>query len=296
MAHSTARLAALLATVWMTCPASLGAQARERVAFVSVVDAKTGVPLNEIAPRDIVIREDRVAREVLRVTRASGPMPVAVLVDNSAAAEPAIADIRNALTSFVTALGDVGPVALTSMAERPTMITDYTSTPPVFAAAVGRLFSRPDSGVTLLDAVLETSRGLAKREGERAAIVIVSAGGVEHSTLHASPTIERLKASGAALHVVVLSLPGSTNPLDDAVRQRDTLFDRGVTETGGFRRDVLSSMGFGPALADLARALTHQFRVVYARPQTLIPPESFEVAASAPGHIAYGTAARGQPK
>ena len=295
MAHLTARLAAAVAMLCLAAPAGLSAQARERVAFVSVVNRATGVPLTDLTPRDIVIREDRVTREVLRVTRASGPMPVAVLVDNSAAAEPAIADLRSALTSFVTALGGVGPVSIISMAERPTLVTDYTVQTTSVLAGIQRLFARPGSGVTLLDAVLETSRGIQKREGERAAIVILIAGGVEQSAVHYTRALELLTASGATLHAVVLSPPGRAG-FDDATRQRDTLLDRGVNGTGGFRRDVLASMAFGPALADLARTLTHQFRVVYARPQTLIPPDSFEVAAAAPGHTAYGTAARGQPK
>ena len=296
MAHLPARLATIVAMLGLAAPAGVSAQARERVAFVSVVDRATGAPLTDLTPRDLVIREDRAPREILRVTRASGSMPVAVLVDNSAAAEPAVADIRNALTGFVTALGDIGPVSLISMAERPTLVTDYTTTTATVMAGIQRLFARPGSGVTLLDAVLETSRGIQTREGERAAIVILSAGGIEQSAVHYTRALELLTASGATLHAVVLSPPSGRAGFDDAARQRDMLLDRGVHATGGVRRDVLASMAFGPALADLARSLTHQFRVVYARPQTLIPPDSFEVAAAAPGHIAYGTAARGQPK
>lgn len=295
MAQPTVRLVAVLSLLWLAGAAGLGAQARERIAFVSVVDRESGMPLQTVTPRDIVIREDGVSREVLRVARAAGPMPVAILVDNSAAAEPFIADLRDALTSFTRALGDLGPVALISMAERPTLVTDYTGTPATIAAGIQRIFARPDSGVTLLEAVLDTSTGLMKREGDRAAIVILSAGGTEQGTLHYSRALDRLRAAGATLHAVVLSPPGRMR-FDDASQQRDLLIDRGVTASGGFRRDVLTSMAFGPALADLARALTNQFRVVYARPQTLIPPERFEVAAAAPGHVAYGTAARGQPK
>jgi hypothetical protein len=69
-----------------------------------------------------------------------------------------------------------------------------------------------------------------------------------------------------------------------------------VRITGGQRRDVLASMAFTPAMTDLARVLSHQFRVVYARPQTLIPPETFEVTAASAAFTAYGGAARGQPK
>ena len=69
-----------------------------------------------------------------------------------------------------------------------------------------------------------------------------------------------------------------------------------MRRTGGLRRDVLATQAFAPAMADLARLLTHQFRVVYARPQTLIPPESVTITAASPAAVAYGGPARGQPK
>ena len=274
---------------------SLGAQARERVAFVSVVDRATGAPKADLTAGDIVIREDDVTREVLRVTPATGPMPIAVLVDTSAAAEGAIPDIRAALTAFVNALGDTGPVSIIGFGERPTLITDYTTNPATLAAGVGRVFARPLSGATLLEGVFETATGLARRESERAAIVVLSVSAPEMSTLHHLRVAERLQASGAALHVVTLSMPGR-QALNDTARQRDLLLDRGVRITGGLRRDVLASMAFTPVMTNLARLLTHQFRVVYARPQTLIPPATFEVRAASPAFTAYGGAARGQPK
>ena len=179
------------------------------------------------------------------------------------------------------------------MAERPTLVTDYTSDPAVLSAGFTRIFSRPGSGVTDLDAVLDTAGGLLKREGERAAIVMLSVQGVAHSTLHYTRPLGRLKQSGASFHAVIFNPPGRV-AFTDAARQRDSLFDRGTRETGGVRRDVLATMSFGDALVEVAAVLTHQFRVVYARPQTLIPPDSFEVAAAQPGYVAYGTAARGQ--
>lgn len=293
MAQPLRRFLALLAACGVLCPAAAAAQARERVAFVAVLDRATGQPRSELSPADIEVREDGVRREVLRVSRASGPMPIALLIDNSAAAEPAIPDIRAAVTTFLAGLGDVGPVAILTMAERPTQVVDYTTDPARLSAAVGRLFPRPGSGVTSLDAVFDAANGLTRRESERAAIVVLSALGAEHSNLHYTRALGRLKQSGAALHAAILNPPGRT-AFTDAARQRDSLFDRGIRETGGLRRDVLSSLGFRDALGDIAGVIAHQFRVVYARPQTLIPPDTIEVAAAQPGLVAYGTAARGQ--
>lgn len=281
---------ALAALLW---PAFVAGQARERVAYVTVVERGSGRPLTELTPADVVVREDGVRREVLRVTRATAPMHVAVLIDNSAAAEPAIPFIRDGLTRFLAALGDLGPVTLVTMADRPTLLVDYTTNPTLLANGIGRIFAPPGSGVLLLDTVLDVADGLIRREGERAAIVLLSMQGVEFSTLHYARPLGRLKQSGASLHAVMLNPPGRGD-FTGAARQRDSLIDRGVRETGGLRRDVLTAMAFGDALADVARVLTNQFRVVYARPQTLIPPDTVEVAAAQPGFIAYGAAARGQ--
>jgi hypothetical protein len=47
-------------------------------------------------------------------------------------------------------------------------------------------------------------------------------------------------------------------------------------------------------LLKLAAILKAQHRVVYSRPQTLIPPEKLQVSSAKPGVIASGGAARGQ--
>src|SRR6516225_2918336 len=83
--------------------AVLFAQANQRSMYVSVVD-EAGVPVSTLEPADIVIREDNVAREILRVEPATDPLQVEILVDNSQAARDYINDIRNALPAFVNAL------------------------------------------------------------------------------------------------------------------------------------------------------------------------------------------------
>lgn len=286
----------LIVVCLLALPAAvdLGAQAREQVAFVSVVDRSTGEPQGNLQASDIAVREDGVAREVLRVAPATGPMPIAVLVDTSAAAESTIPDVRRALSEFLSGLGDVGPVSLIAFGERPTVLADYTSSPAALADGIGKVFARPGAASTLIEAIHETAGGLGKRESERAAIVVLSASTPERSNVHFSRALTSLRDSGASLYVVTLSPPGATF-FDDDARQRDVLFDRGVRETGGTRRDVMASTAFPQAMAAVAQVLAHQFRVVYARPQALIPPDTFEVTATSPGMTAYGGMARGRP-
>ena len=58
--------------------------------------------------------------------------------------------------------------------------------------------------------------------------------------------------------------------------------------------DVLATMAFEEQMTRVANALRNQFRVVYARPESLIPPEKVTVTAAKAGFEAHGMPARGQ--
>lgn len=270
-------------------------QARERIAYVSVIDGKTLEPVQDVTPDAIIVREDGNRREVLRVARATSPMPVAIILDNSQAAAPTIPDLRKALTALLKTLDGIGPTALFTVADRPTVQQEYTTSSKTLLDAAGRLFHAPGSGATLLDTIADVSRGLAKRESDRAAIVVVTGENVEYGNLHYSDVLERLRESGAMMYVVVLANPNGSVSTDEA-RNRATVLDRGPRESGGMRIDVVSSMAFESRLRVFGEMLKSQHRVTYSRPESLIPPERFQVSAAKPGLEVYGAPARGQEK
>ena len=268
-------------------------QPRERVLYVNAFDKDTRKPVTGLGVSDFAVREDGVAREVLRVTPASTPMAMAVLIDNTQSATRAIPDIRNAVTAFVNITAGLGPTALVSFADRPTILVDYTTTSKTLLDGVGRIFAMPNSGPTLLDAIRETSQGLRKREEDRAAMVVILNENIEFSNLHYMQVLQSLRESGAQLHAVVLSdtrSPGRS----DAVINRDTVLDRGPRESGGVRWDVLAASALEGQLQNLAGMLKSQYRLVYARPESLIPPERVVVSAVKAGVEANGGPARGQ--
>ena len=76
-------LAALaLAACAVAWPGALVAQAIQRAMYVSVLN-EAGAPVPDLGPTDFVVREDNIAREVLRVAPADEPMQIAVLVDTA---------------------------------------------------------------------------------------------------------------------------------------------------------------------------------------------------------------------
>jgi len=283
----TGGAAALLLSV------SVLAQSNERVAYVSAWDAKTRAPITGLGPDAFAVREDGTRREVLRVTPAATPMAVAILVDNSQAASDNIADIRRALTTIVRELEGVGPVAIIGVADRPTILRDYTTSQKELMDGVGKVFAMPDSGATLLDAIVEISKGLQKRPEDRVAMVVLTTENTEFSTRHYSEVLEELAKGGAMMHAVVLTSPAGPM-LDDPARNRASVLDRGPRESGGTRTNVLASQAFEGKLKELAGILKSQHRVVYARPQTLIPPQKIEITAAKPGVDMSGGPARGQ--
>lgn len=266
------------------------AGARERTLFVSAVDAK-GEPVESLGPSDFVVTEDGRRREVLRVSRAIEPMDIALLADNSAAASSAIPSLRDGLRAFVAAMAGDNQMALIALADRPTIFVDYTSNRMRLEQGIGRLFSMSSSGMTLLDALVETSAGLRRREATRAVIVTVITPGVEYTNRYGRDVISSLQQAGVALHAIVIGVLDFTSIPE---RERALVLDVGTRDTGGQHVTLLIDSAVEQALQKLARQLSSQYKVVYGRPDSLIPPEKTEVTSGRPGVTMRGTPARGQ--
>lgn len=291
-----ALLAAVAAAVAVTGlrerTAHAQASSRERTLYASVVD-REGEPVAGLGPNDFIVREDNVRREVLRVSRAVEPIDLALVVDNSAAAADDIRNIRDAITAFVREMHKENDIALIALADRPTILADYTRDMKRLNDGIGRLFALPGSGMLLLDAIVDVSRGLARREAARAAVVAVITDGVEFSNLHHQTVVEALVANQVAFHAVTIGTFGPS--LNEALRQRALLLDEGPRRSGGQRVTLLSSMAAEQALARLGRELANQYKVVYGRPEALIQPERVTVEVARQGLTARGTPERRRP-
>jgi VWFA-related protein len=267
------------------------ADTRDRALFVSAVD-KDGEPVTGLGPDAFVVREDGVRREVLRVSRATEPIDIALLVDNSTAASQEITFFREALSKFVAKMAPGNNIAVITLADRPTIRVDYTNDTKRLSDSVGSLFSMPNSGMTLLDAVLETSQGLGKRETPRAVIVPVITDGTEFTNRYSTDVVNALERVDAALHAVTI---GQFIYMEEhGIRERSFFLSNGPEKSGGQQITLLSPHGLDQAMERLARELSSQYKVIYARPQSLIPPERTDVSSAKPGVKMRGAPARGE--
>ena len=264
------------------------AQTVQRSMYVSALDS-SGVPAAELNPSDIAVREDNVTREVLRVAPADEPMQIAVLVDNSQAATNYIRDIRTGLEGFVSDMtgGAKHELSIVALGERPTLLADSSPDRDKIMKGVFRIFEIRNSGNYLLDGVIEVCKGFSKRETTRPIIVALTTEGPEYSSRRWEDVVRPMTEVGAAFHVLVLGPP--SNAIDEDARNRAEVIDQGPRLTGGRRDSLLASSALPGALKKLADELKHQYRIVYARPPTLIPPNKVTVTATRPGLTVRGT-------
>jgi len=285
------RVLGVLAAAFVLTSSGVRAQTTEHSIYVSVHD-EAGAPITGLGVADFAVREDGRAREVLRASRATQPIDVAVLVDNSQVTTPVINDIRQAVTAFVERLAAArDEVAIVAIADRPTILQDYTSSAVALTRAATRLFPQPGSGTTLLDAIGEASRGLEKRSGERRVIVAITTEGTDFSTPNHQRTLERLKNGGAAFYALVLTQPGGGDLTTDEARSRGIVLDAGPRASGGRLEHLLSSMSLKAKLDEVAAELENQYHVVYGRPGALVPPEKIQVSVTRPGAVVRSTPA-----
>jgi VWFA-related protein len=288
--RTTVVLLALAAGAALALP--VHAQTTEHTAYVSVVD-KSGRPVSGLDVADFVVTEDGRRREVLRAGRTSDPIDLAVIVDNSVAAEPNILDLRKALTAFVAKMAEQqATIALIGMADRATVLMDYTSSPAEIQKGIGRIFAQPGSGTVFQDTVTQTVNGLARRDNPRRAALVITGEGTDFSNTPYQKTLDVLRTSGTAFHVIRLTNRSGGAIRDNNARDRALVIDEGPKVSGGRTQDVLSSMGYVDALARVAEDLANTYKVVFARPGVLVPPKAFEVSVTRDGLSARGTLVR----
>lgn len=256
-----------------------GGTEKSRQVYVSAVDSR-GAVVAGLTAADLTVREDGKPREVIDLRPAEALLQLAVLIDDSEAARDATIYLREGLAAVLERLRGKAEIALITMGERPTVLANYTKDTDLLQKQTDRLFPRSGAGAYLLDAILDASRGLSKREGDRRAILAITFEGVDYSNRHYQVVLDELKKTGAALHVIAIGSPSSS--LSDEMRNRSMVIAEGTDWTGGRRDQVLAVSGIPDKLKQAADELAGQYLLTYGRPDTLIPGQKLEVRSTRP--------------
>ena len=103
LVSTTAAVLAVAAVLSPAVSAQRGAPLATKRVYVQVVDEHEK-PVTDLTVADFEIEEERVTREVTRLSPGTAPMRIVLLVDSSTSTQPMMAMFRNALNAFVDAL------------------------------------------------------------------------------------------------------------------------------------------------------------------------------------------------
>jgi hypothetical protein len=273
---------ALAAVAAVAIAPMLHAAQRGHTEQSAVVTAYTdaATPAAGLTETDFVIREDGLAREVIRVGAAPPPSHVMILVDDSQAAERSVQFLRTAVAAFIKQMAEQTPapqVALMTFGERPTMRADFQPKADMAVAAAGKIFATPGTGSYFLQALMDASKSLNKRQAKNPVIVaFVAESGPEFSSERREQVSSALRMSGASLWPIVLQSPARMDQTPEGLERQAVLGDV-VRETGGFTRTILSDQSVEGAFKEVSGLLMSRYLVTYSRPDQLIPPKNVEV-------------------
>ena len=169
---------------------------------------------------------------------------------------------------FLSRLPEDSRFTVWTTGDRPTRIVDdYTTDPAVAAKALRRV--APQGGNTLLDTLVEASRDLAKREGERTAVVVVTGLGIGFRNYDKYQVVREGAKSGATFLTLQLEegrLPpgaGSAGVGEVDSSEYEFALSNLAKDSGGRQESTLSAMGVASSLAKLGAELRGQYRLAY---------------------------------
>lgn len=243
-----------------------------RTVYVSAVDRKQ-VPVTDLDAREFLLREGGKAREIIRVERATTPMRIAIIVDDSGSGI-----FRVPVANFVNQLLGRADFAIKHVIAQAHTLVDYTSDVERLRNAVLRLGVRgetPDGG-RVVEAIYDTAKEL--READRPVIVVLTDTYTSYSSLPAHHVMEELQDSGAILYVIAVASLATLNPssvplakdkpaelLDNQLDLNRVLGD-GPKQSGGRRVEIGGLGGMIPELQGVATELRQQYLITYIVP------------------------------
>jgi VWFA-related protein len=248
-----------VASLALVFPQAADRPAEQRTLNVSVSDSK-GAPVLGLVREEVAVMENGVAREVTRLERDQRPLTLALLVDTSEAASSHYRlQVLDPLLAFLGKLPEGSRFAVWTTGDRPTKLVDYTSDVPAAANALRRV--APQGGNTLLDAIVEASADLKKKEGARSAVVAVTNLGPEFSSLDRFQVVDQARGNADVFYAV--QYDEAENDVETRQRYGYVLAEL-ARRSGGRDELTISAMGVAGVLQKIGAEIQSQYRLTYA--------------------------------
>jgi von Willebrand factor type A domain len=187
--------------------ASLSAQRVQRRVFITAADG-SGTPILDLTAGEFELLENGVSREVLRATRVTGPMRIALVVDSSSSVAPLLNNLRAGLTTFLDELPGEHEITLISTGGQIRIRQPVTTDRKKLKTAVGTFAS--DGGAnSVVETMMEVDQRFLKgAPGQWPVLVLVT---TDQGATRSEPNYDRFNrfvsgfvARGGTAHAIVL--------------------------------------------------------------------------------------------
>jgi len=255
--------------------------ARTRTVYATVTQPD-GKPVLDMGAREFELREGGRVQEIT-VRPATAPLRVALIVSDRG-----VGHFQQGALTFCEAVLGSGTIAVTGIVVQPERLSDFTNNPDTLRTAILRLGRRsapPGAGTQLIEAIVDAAK-VVRRDGSRAAIVVMRAGGEEAPPMAASTVLTAIRTSGATMYVVSPAAADRNLPRAgssaDSVTLVPTVLGGGVGESGGRQIDVAVNT-MRPAMQQVALELLNQYEITYALPAGTKPSDRVSVTTTRKG-------------
>jgi len=255
MTWSSPRTRALV--VLLAGASMAAAKMQPRHVFVHVVDLR-GDPVTDLTASDFQLTEGGVARVVTHAAPATDPMRIALFLDTSDAAAPALTHMRAAAVGFLDALPPEDEVLIVTTGRQARVRIQPTADRRKLKETAGGLFT-DGAGTVLMDGLLEVDERFFKKADDRWPVfVIFTSDGTESSAAAHENAFNKwavgLGARGATVHAFVFKgNKGGGTP--------DVIATTLTRNTGG-RYDMMNTTN---ALPDKMKALAERLALDHRR-------------------------------
>ena len=191
---------ALLLTLWLAA----AAPAAMRM-LVTVVEQKTGRPIENLKADDFLVLEDKLPRRVEAVEFSRKPIDVMLLVDTSLVGGM----VQPVASTLIGALQEKEQMSVVSFDSSAEMLQDFTSSHQLLEAALGKL--KYGNSPKVLDGLFAAMDGGFDHSTFRRVILLVTAGIEGPSRLHEREIIRLARKNGVSIYPVYAAGSGRSS-------------------------------------------------------------------------------------
>ena len=240
-----------------------------RKIYISAVDAK-GAPVTDLTAADITVKEGGKDRPVVSLQPATGPMQIAILVDDNGTGA-----YQAGVFQFIQKTIGHAQFSISMLSPQALRLVDFTDDVEGLKGALGKLGPRgrvQADGDQLPEAIADSAKALQQRKAERPVILALTiAGGMLHS-VEPNNIMKTIRSTGAALNVVYVTGADLGQVLGDGPR-----------ESGGRVEEAPTGQTIAPAMVRIADSLLNQYQLTYTLPDGVKMADRLTVATSRKG-------------